>query len=119
MVHVWIPIQNKPNYRKIIFDMKGKSKCGLVLDNIFKNILFIYSWETQRERQRAGGGRHRQREKQALCGEPNAGLDPRAPGSHPEPKADAQPLSNPGILRIEYFRRILIALNFTYYLSVF
>ena len=25
------------------------------------------------------------------------GLDPRTPGSHPEPKADAQPLSHPGI----------------------
>ena len=29
--------------------------------------------------------------------EPNAGLDPRTPGSRPEPKADAQPLSNPDI----------------------
>ena len=28
---------------------------------------------------------------------PNVGLDPRTPGSHPEPKADAQPLSHPGI----------------------
>ena len=39
----------------------------------------------------------RQREKQAPCREPNAGLDPRIPGSHPEPKADAQPLSPPGV----------------------
>ena len=29
-------------------------------------------------------------------GEPDAGLDPRTPRSHPEPKADAQPLSHPG-----------------------
>ena len=50
--------------------------------------------DTQRERQR-----HRQREKQAPCREPNAGLDPRTPGSHPELKADAQPLSHPGIPR--------------------
>ena len=28
--------------------------------------------------------------------EPNVGLDPRTLGSHPEPKADAQPLSHPG-----------------------
>ena len=28
---------------------------------------------------------------------PDVGLDPRTPGSHPEPKADAQPLSYPGI----------------------
>ena len=38
----------------------------------------------QRERQR-----HRQREKQGPCREPDAGLDPRTPGSHPEVKADA------------------------------
>ena len=30
-------------------------------------------------------------------GEPNAGLDPRTPGSHLEPKAEAQPLSHPGV----------------------
>ena len=30
---------------------------------------------------------------QAPCGEPDAGLDPRTPGSCPEPKADARPLS--------------------------
>ena len=38
----------------------------------------------------------RQRGKQASCGEPNVGLDPRTPGSRPEPKADVQPLSHPG-----------------------
>ena len=41
--------------------------------------------------------RHRQREKQAPRREPNVELDPRAPGSCPELKADAQPLSHPGI----------------------
>ena len=35
------------------------------------------------------GQRHRQREKQAPCREPDVGLDPRTPGSLPEPKADA------------------------------
>ena len=30
--------------------------------------------------------RHRQREKQAPCGKPDAGLDPRTPGSCPELK---------------------------------
>ena len=29
--------------------------------------------------------------------EPNVGLDPRTPGSRPEPKADTQPLRHPGI----------------------
>ena len=54
--------------------------------------IFIYSRETERERLR-----HRQREKQAPCREPIAGLDPGTPGSHPELKADAQPLSHPGV----------------------
>ena len=61
---------------------------------IFFKILFIYSWETQRERQRQ---RHRHREKQAPCREPDAGLDPRTPGSRPGLKADAQLLSHPGV----------------------
>ena len=35
--------------------------------------------DRERERQR-----HRQREKQAPCREPDVGLDPMTPGSHPE-----------------------------------
>ena len=58
----------------------------------FLKILFIYSWETHRERQR-----HRQREKQVPCGEPDGGLDLRTPGSWPKLKADSQPLSHPGV----------------------
>ncbi|XP_048965434.1 centromere protein V isoform X1 [Canis lupus baileyi] len=46
----------------------------------------------EREKQR-----HRQREKQAPCREPDVGLDPWTPGSWSEPKADAQPLRHPGI----------------------
>ena len=48
--------------------------------------------DTHRERQK-----HRQREKQAPCREPDAGLDPGTPGSRPRPKAGAKPLSHPGI----------------------
>ena len=48
--------------------------------------------ETHRKRQR-----HRQREKQAPHREPDMGLNPRTPGSHPGPKAGAQLLSLPGI----------------------
>ena len=33
----------------------------------------------------------------APCREPNVGLEPRTLGACPEPKADAQPLSHPGI----------------------
>ena len=48
--------------------------------------------DTERERQR-----HRQREKQATRREPDVGLDPGTPGSRTRPKADAKPLSHPGI----------------------
>ena len=41
--------------------------------------------------------RHMQREKQAHCGEPNAGLIPGPRDQRPEPKADAQPLRHPGV----------------------
>ena len=39
--------------------------------------LFIHERHTERQR-------HRQREKQALRREPDVGLDPRTPGSHPD-----------------------------------
>ena len=38
-----------------------------------------------------------QRGKQAPCGEPDVGFHPGTPGSCPELKADAQPLSHPGV----------------------
>ena len=55
--------------------------------------------DTEGERQR-----HRQREKQAPCREPDVGLDPRSPGSRPGPKAGAKPLSHPGIPPQHLFR---------------
>ena len=47
---------------------------------------------------------HREAEtqKQAPCGEPDAGLDPRTRGSRPEPKADAQPLSHQVSLKTRF-----------------
>ena len=58
--------------------------------------------DTEREQ------RHRQREEQAPCREPDEGLDPRTAGSHPEPKADAQPRSHPGVPRNHFkLRKIL------------
>ena len=51
--------------------------------------------ERERERKRQ---RHKQREKQAPRRKPDVGLDSRTRGSCPEPKADAQPLSHPGVL---------------------
>ena len=58
----------------------------------FLKILFTYSWETHKEKQR-----RRQREKQVLRREPDVRLDPRTLGSWPELKADVQPLSHPGV----------------------
>ena len=41
--------------------------------------------DTDRERE---GQRHRRREKQGPCREPDVGLDPGTLGPRPEPKAD-------------------------------
>ena len=57
---------------------------------------YLFSHERQRERERERQ-RHRQREKQAPCREPNMGLDPRIPGSHPGQKAGTKLPSHPGI----------------------
>ena len=46
--------------------------------------------DTQREAET------QQREKQAPCRKPDAGLDPRTPRSRSEPRADAPSLSPPG-----------------------
>ena len=50
--------------------------------------------DTERGRERQ---KNRQREKQAPHGEPDLGLNPRTPGSRPDPKADTQPLSHPEV----------------------
>ena len=51
---------------------------------LFFKILFYLFIETDRERERERERqRHRQREKQAPHREPDMGLDPRSPGSHP------------------------------------
>ena len=55
----------------------------------------------EREKQR-----HRQREKQAPCREPDVGLDPRTPGSGPVPKAGAKPLSHPGIPQMSVLKLV-------------
>ena len=51
--------------------------------------------------------RHRQREKQAPCREPDVGLDPETAGSRPGPKTGAQLLSHPGIPYLILFLNIL------------
>ena len=50
--------------------------------------------DTERERE---AETQAEGEKQAPRREPNVGLDPRYPGSHPGAKTGAKPLSHPGI----------------------
>ena len=65
--------------------------------------LRFYRFIHERHRER-GRERHRQREMQTPRREPDVGLDPGTVGSCPEPKADAQPLSHPGVLIILFGR---------------
>ena len=60
--------------------------------NFYKDFIYLFMKDTHTERQR-----HRQREKQGPCREPDVGLDPRTPGLCPGLKAGAQPLSHPSV----------------------
>ena len=53
---------------------------------------YLFILDTHKERQR-----HRQREKQAPCREPDMGLDPGTQGSRPGPKAGAHLLIPPQV----------------------
>ena len=66
--------------------------------------LFIHERHTERQK-------HRQREKQAPCRKPDVGLDPGTPGSCPEPKADVQPLSHPGVPMHSLFKEKLVRVS--------
>ena len=68
---------------------------------------FIYLFD------RGGGAEGEGEANTWMSREPDVGLDPRTPGSHPELKADAQPLSHPGVLRvlITYQSLIVISLS--------
>ena len=79
----WIPESLESNKSGMIAKSQPSESHHKLNQSVsFFKILFIYSWETERERVRE----QRQRERQALCGEPDAGLNPRTPGSLPEPK---------------------------------
>ena len=68
----------------------------------YLNFIYLFMRETQRERQR---------EKQAPFMEPDDRLDPRTPGSHPGPKADAQIPSHADTSHSFYFKMIIIQLR--------
>ena len=52
----------------------------------FKDFIYFFDREPTREGTQQGRGSGRSR---LLAEEPDVGLDPRTPGSRPEPKADA------------------------------
>ena len=68
-----------------------RSSTGAKLSFFFFKILFICSWETQREAETQAEG-----EAGSLQGAP-CGTRPQGPGSGPETKADTQLLSHPGV----------------------
>ena len=65
----------------------------------FLKNLFIH--ERYRKRQK-----HRQREKQTPCGEPDAGLDPMTPGPQPEPKTRST--TEPGALQMLFLKGMIL-----------
>ena len=64
----------------------------MLLFLFFKDFIYLFMRATERERQR-----YRQKEKQTPCNDPDVGLNPRTPESHPELKADTQPLSHSSV----------------------
>ena len=65
--------------------------------------------DTEREAER------QRQEKQAPCKEPDAGFDPGTPGSCPEPKTDAQPLSHPGVPCASFKKKFYYDLSELYF----
>ena len=80
--------------KKLIINIHHHHYCSFFFLRFY---LFIHERHRERERQRL-----RQREKQAPCREPDVGLDPTSPGSHPRLKADAKLLSHPGCPNIVF-----------------
>ena len=63
--------------------MEG-ARIKLIRGFFFNLRFYLFIHDRRRERERQG---HRRREKQAPCGEPDAGLDPGTPGSYPRLEA--------------------------------
>ena len=72
--------------------------------NFFKDFMYVFMRDTEREAETEA------EVEQAPCRETNARLDPRTPGSHPEPKSDAQTLSHQASLCLNFNILYLIAL---------
>ena len=70
---------------------------------LFKD-LFIHR-DTHREREREREAETQAEGESGFMREPNVGLDPGTPGSHPGPKAGSRLLSHPGIPSPDYFNQ--------------
>ena len=79
-------------YHKVVIYSDSSFPRADPLLKFFFLIFYLFIYERHRDR-----GRDIEKDKQTPHREPNAGPDPRTPGSCPEQKADAQPLSHPGI----------------------
>ena len=76
-----------------------------ILFILLRFYLLIHERHREGERQK-----RRQREKQTPRREPDVGLDSGTPGSRPEPKADAQLLSHPGIPEMFIFKESWVSI---------
>ena len=69
--------------------------------NILKKRFYLFIHESQRERERDWEAEIQAEGEAGSMQEPNVGLDPGTPGSHPGPKeADTKLLSYPGIPKL-------------------
>ena len=67
---------------------------GTLVEFFFKDFIYLFMRDIERERE---AETQAEREAGSMHREPDVGFDPRSPGSHPGPKADAKPLHHPGI----------------------
>ena len=85
--------------------------------SIRRNILLFFSKDFiylfMREQRDTGRGRSRLR-----VGGPDGGLDPGSPGSRPEPKADAPPLSHQGSLRRNILEKSFFLIPYKFILKI-
>ena len=57
--------------------------------SFLKDFIYLFTRDAEREAETQAEG------EASPCREPDVGLDPRTPGSRPEPKADTQTLMHP------------------------
>ena len=91
MSHVKSIIEYLARGKKLINVKQFNTIITVLFISLFlKDLIYLFVRHTERQR-------YRQREKQVPCRKPDPGLDPRTPRSCPEPKADAQTPSHPGV----------------------